>query len=132
MILTRTRCHSHHPLILSLALNIGFIIVGGIAAALIWLLPAEMRQGFLLSAWTPMGQAEWVSIALLASAILVGSIGAAIAYQNGPSAMIGAFDFAYVGFAVIWGIVFFNETPDLIASVGMIMIVGAGVLSLRS
>lgn len=65
----------------------------------------------------------------LAGAILIGSIGAAIAYQNGPPAMIGAFDFAYVGFAVIWGIVFFNETSDLIASVGMIF--GAGVLSLR-
>ncbi|CAM3116000.1 hypothetical protein PANO111632_04035 [Paracoccus nototheniae] len=64
---------------------------------------------------------------LLAGAILIGSIGAAIAYQNGPPAMIGAFDFAYVGFSVIWGIVFFNETPDLIASVGMIF--GAGVLS---
>lgn len=131
MILTRTRCQSQHPLILSLALNFGFIMIGGIAAALIGLLPVETRQGFLLSAWTPMGQAEWVSMGLLAAAILIGSIGAAIAYQNGPPAMIGAFDFAYVGFAVVWGIVFFNETPDLIASVGMILIVGAGVLSLR-
>jgi len=131
MILTRTRCQSQHPLILSLALNFGFIMIGGIAAALIGLVPVETRQGFLLSAWTPMGQAEWVSMGLLAAAILIGSIGAAIAYQNGPPAMIGAFDFAYVGFAVVWGIVFFNETPDLIASVGMILIVGAGVLSLR-
>lgn len=131
MIVTRTRCRDEHPLGLSLALNIGFIIVGGVAAALILLLPIELRQGFLLSPWTPMGKAEWVSMGLLVAAILIGSIGAAIAYQNGPPAMIGAFDFAYVGFAVIWGIVFFNETPDLIASIGMIMIVGAGVLSLR-
>lgn len=131
MILTRIRCHIHHPLILSWGLNIGFVIIGGMAAAVIWLLPAEMREGFLLSAWTPMGQAEWVSMILLAVAILIGSIGAAIAYQNGPPAMIGAFDFAYVGFAVVWSIVFFNETPDLLASVGMILIVCAGVLSLR-
>ena len=48
-----------------------------------------------------MGQSEWVSMGLLAAAILIGSVGAAIAYQNGPPAMIGAFDFAYVGFAVI-------------------------------
>lgn len=131
MIVTRTRCRDEHPLSLSLALNIGFVIVGGVAALIILLLPMEMRQGFLLSPWTPMGKAEWVSIGLLAGAILIGSVGAAIAYQNGPPAVIGAFDFAYVGFAVIWGIVFFNETPDAIASIGMIMIVGAGVLSLR-
>ncbi|ABA78203.1 EamA family transporter [Rhodobacter sphaeroides] len=131
MILTRTRCQSEHPVILSLALNLGFIIAGGIAACLIWQLPADMRQGFLLSEWTAMGWSEWVSMGLLAASILIGSIGAAIAYQNGPPAMIGAFDFAYVGFAVLWGIVFFNETPDLIASIGMIMIVGGGILSLR-
>ncbi|WP_062762491.1 DMT family transporter [Falsirhodobacter sp. alg1] len=131
MIVTRTRCRDEHPLGLSLALNIGFIIVGGVAAAIILLLPMELRQGFLLSPWTPMGKAEWISMGLLAAAILIGSIGAAIAYQNGSPAMIGAFDFAYVGFAVIWGIVFFAETPDLIASIGMIIIVGAGVLSLR-
>lgn len=131
MIVTRTRCRDEHPLSLSLALNSGFIIVGVVAAGIILLLPMELRQGFLLSPWTPMGHAEWTSMGLLAAAILIGSVGAAIAYQNGPPAMIGAFDFAYVGFAVIWGIVFFNETPDLIASVGMILIVGAGVLSLR-
>lgn len=131
MIVTRTRCRDEHPLSLSLALNIGFIVVGGVAAAIILLLPMQLRQGFLLSPWTPMGKAEWISMGLLAAAILIGSVGAAIAYQNGPPAMIGAFDFAYVGFAVIWGILFFNEAPDLIASIGMIMIVGAGVLSLR-
>lgn len=131
MIVTRARCREEHPLSLSLALNIGFIIVGIVAATIILLLPPELRQGFLLAHWTPMGQAEWVSMGLLAAAILIGSIGAAIAYQNGPPAMIGAFDFAYVGFAVIWGILFFGETPDLIASLGMVMIVSAGVLSLR-
>ena len=131
MIVTRTRCRNEHPLGLSLALNIGFILVGGVAAAIIALVPMDVRQGFLLSPWTPMGKSEWISIGLLAAAILIGCIGAAIAYQNGPPAMIGAFDFAYVGFAVIWSIVFFNETPDLMASVGMIMIVVAGVLPLR-
>ena len=68
---------------------------------------------------------------LLAAAILIGGIGAAIAYQNGPPAMIGAFDFAYVGFAVIWGIIFFAEIPDMISAFGMLLIVGAGILSLR-
>ncbi|MGO4854785.1 DMT family transporter [Phaeovulum sp. W22_SRMD_FR3] len=131
MIVTRRRCREEHPLILSLALNLGFIIVGALAAGLILRVPAVFRHGFLLAPWTAMAQGEWVSMGLLAAAILIGSIGAAIAYQNGPPAMIGAFDFAYVGFAVLWGIVFFNETPDLIASLGMVMIVSAGVLSLR-
>ena len=116
---------------LSLALNISFIIVGGLASAVLLLLPETARQGFLLAPWAGMGPTEWMSMTLLAAAILIGSIGAAIAYQNGPPAMIGAFDFAYVGFAVIWGLVFFAEVPDVISTLGMLLIVGAGILSLR-
>lgn len=103
MILTRSRCRQQDPILLSLALNIAFVIVGGVVAAVIALLPATVRQGFLLAPWAGMGPSEWLSMALLATAILIGSIGAAVAYQNGPPAMIGAFGFAYVGFAAIRG-----------------------------
>jgi drug/metabolite transporter (DMT)-like permease len=131
MVLTRARCRKQHPLVLSLALNIGFAIVGAVAAAIILLLPDITRHGFLLAHWAPMGQPEWFSMALLAAAILIGSIGTAIAYQNGPPVMIGAFDFAYVGFAVIWGIIFFAEVPDATSTLGILLIVGAGIMSLR-
>jgi len=131
MILTRTRCRQQNPLLLSLALNIAFVVVGGLAATVSAWLPDSARQGFLLAAWSEMGVAEWFSMALLAAAILIGSIGAAIAYQNGPPAMVGTFDFAYVGFAVFWGVVFFAEIPDAVSTLGMLLIVGAGILSLR-
>ncbi len=131
MILTRTKCRSEHPLLLSLALNISFVFVGGLAALYLSTLPDDLRQGFLLSPWSAMGIPEWISMGVLAVAILIGSIGAAIAYQNGPPAMIGIFDFAYVGFAVLWGILFFKEIPDSISVTGIAMIVGAGIMSLR-
>ena len=131
MILTRTRCREQPPIVLSLALNIGFVIVGALAAAIILPLPETARHGFLLAHWAPMGQPEWISMALLAVALLIGSIGSAIAYQNGPPAMIGTFDFAYVGFAVLWGIIFFAEVPDATSTLGILLIVGAGILSLR-
>jgi len=131
MILTKTQCRSEPPLLLSLCLNVSFLVVGGIAALLIASFPNEMRQGFLLAPWTAMGTSQWLSVALLAAAILVGSIAAAYAYQNGPPSVIGIFDFAYVGFALIWGFVLLSETPDGISVLGMIFIVVAGVLSLR-
>ena len=76
-----------------------------------------------------MGTDEWLAMMLLATAILVGSVGAAIAYQTGPSSIVATFDFAYVGFASIWGLLFFAEVPDMIALLGMLMIVGAGILT---
>jgi drug/metabolite transporter (DMT)-like permease len=131
VILTRTRCRQQDPIMLALALNTGFVLVGGLAAGIILTLPETARQGFLLAPWADMGPCEWLSMGLLAVAILTGSIGAAIAYQNGPPAMIGAFDFAYVGFAVLWGLVFFAEVPDMVSTLGMVLIVGAGILALR-
>ena len=130
MILTRTKCRSEHPLLLSLALNFSFVIVGGVTAAFITTLSNEVREGFLLAPWAVMGSSQWLSMSLLAVAILIGSIGAAIAYQNGPSSVIGIFDFAYVGFAVVWSVLLFAEIPDIVSVAGMVLIVLAGVMSL--
>ena len=116
---------------LSLALNIAFIFVGTVATILIVVFANESRQGFLLAPWAVMGNSQWLAMVLLAVAILIGSVGTAIAYQSGPSSMIGTFDFAYVGFAVLWGVVFFSDIPDGLSVLGMLMIVGAGVISLR-
>ncbi len=130
MIITRTKCRLAHPLSLSLALNLMFIIIGGLASGYILSAFDGLAQNFLVAEWAAMGVAEWRTMILLAIAILVGSIGTAIAYQNGPSSIIGVFDFAYVGFAVLWGVIFFAEIPDLISVTGMGLIVVAGVLSL--
>ena len=131
MILTRTKCREVRPLMLSLALNISFIAIGLLATVLVLGAPGEWREGFILGGWISMGSSEWTAMTLLAVAILIGSIGAAIAYQNGPPAVIGTFDFAYVGFAVIWGLLLFGEFPDGVSLIGMALIVVAGYLSLR-
>ena len=132
MILTGTRCREVHPLMLSLALNIAFVVTGSVAAFCINSLFNESRDGFLLAPWTSMSSSEWLTMGLLAIIILTGSIGAAIAYQNGPPSVIGVFDFGYVGFAVLWSILLFNQYPDAVSVAGIALIVAAGILSLRS
>jgi len=72
---------------------------------------------------------QWLAMTLLSIAILIGSIGAAIAYQRAPSSVIGVFDFAYVGFAVLWGALFFSDYPDIISFTGIGLIVIAGMIS---
>ncbi|MBP2279610.1 drug/metabolite transporter (DMT)-like permease [Psychrobacter sp. PL19] len=131
MILTRTKCRDVNPVMLSLVLNLTFVVVGTLAAVLISSIVSEPRKGFLLASWTNMGFVEWALMALLAVAILIGSVGAAIAYQKAPPAVIGTFDFAYVGFAILWGLVFFAEVPDMLSLVGIFLIVVAGFMSLR-
>ncbi len=132
MILTRTKCRDEHPLILSGALNVSFIAVGLLASA-----AGAMIEGvagsstFLSPDWAHLGGREIVAIALLGLAILAASIGTAIAYQKGPSSVVSTFDFAYVGFAVLWGLIFFGDIPDLLAVFGMILITAAGIIAVR-
>ena len=135
MIITRTKCRNENVLVLSIALNVSMISVGVLVTLLIWLWdPSNAETAsypFLLGQWTSMEQKEWLTMGLLTTAIIIGSVGAAIAYQAGPSSIVATFDFAYVAFAAGWGFVFFAEVPDPITVTGMVLIVGAGVLAVR-
>ncbi len=131
MILTRTRCRMEHPIVLSMNMNIMFVIIGTIGAVFTSLIPDSERSGFLLGSWAGMGTSQWLSMAVLATATLIGSVFGAIAYQNAPSSIVGTYDFAYVGFAIIWGFLLFDEIPDTLGMLGMALIVGAGILAVR-
>jgi len=131
MILTRTHCREENPAILSLALNIASVVTGGVATAVITLGGWADAESFLLAPWTAMNGEAWFAMAVLATAVIIGSVGAAIAYQVGRSSVVATYDFAYVGFAVLWGFVFFAEVPDLVTVAGIVLIVAAGILATR-
>ncbi|MEO1106635.1 MAG: DMT family transporter [Pseudomonadota bacterium] len=130
MILTRTKCLQEHPATLALGLNAMFVVIGGFGLLMGWVLKAEV-SGFLTATWVAMSFEEWRNIGILATLILVASVGTAVAYQAAPASTVGTFDFAYVGFALIWGGLFFDERPDNIALFGIALIVVAGVLAVR-
>ena len=133
MIITRSKCRLEEPLVLSIALNVSFIVTGLAATIVLWLwAPSDatvLAYPQLLGQWTVMGQNEWLAMALLAIAVIIGSVFTAYAYQSGPSSIVGTFDFTYLAFAVIWGMLFFGEFPDYISVMGMILIAIAGILT---
>jgi drug/metabolite transporter (DMT)-like permease len=136
MILTRSHCKSENVFVLSLWLNLMMLFTGAVLTLVLMLVPLGPQviegQEFLVGPWSEMSAKEWAAIGILSVAILVGSIGAAYAYQNGPPATIATFDFAYVAFAVLWGVVMFQEVPSAVGAVGMLLIVFAGILAVRS
>jgi drug/metabolite transporter (DMT)-like permease len=136
MIMTRSKCRNENPLVLSLWLNLAFIGVAAVAILIIQVwqpTPSSIAAyPFLLGDWLPMWIEEWRTMAILAIAITAGSVGAAIAYQVGPSSVIATFDFSYVVYAVVWGILLFNEIPDSITIIGILLIVGGGTLAVRN
>lgn len=130
MILTRSRCRNENVFVLSAWLNISMLSVG-VVASLVLVLVGPGGQTFLLGSWSGMGADEWGVIGLLSTAIIIGSVGAAIAYQIGRSSTVATFDFAYVAFAAIWGFVLFQEVPNVKEATGIVLIVCAGILAVR-
>lgn len=132
MILTRTKCRHDSPLVLSLNLNMTFIVFGAIFGMLIVLsgdsASLAATNALLFGGWVPLDRSAWLVMTVLAAAILIGSIGAALAYQNGPAPVVAVFDNAYLLFSVIWGILVFAEVPDVWSVTGMVMIVTAGII----
>lgn len=133
MIITRSKCRSDDAFALSIHLNVMFIVIGAIGSC--WgLLNPDLAQGgdaFIWGAWPSMTSFDWVVMTLLAAAIVIGSVGSAIAFQLAPPATLAPFNFAYVAFAVLWGFLLFSETPTSSAVIGMLLVVVAGVGATR-
>ncbi|MEM9320530.1 MAG: DMT family transporter [Pseudomonadota bacterium] len=125
MVLTSTRLAQEDPFVLALSLNLGFILAGTVMGVF-----SGPNGAVILAPWQMMDLSLWLTIAGLALSILIGSVGAAIAYQNGPPSTIASFDYCYLVFSLIWGSLFFAEMPDVLALIGIVVIAGAGMLAL--
>lgn len=125
MVLTSLKCRDDDPFALALALNIAFIVAGGAIGIF-----AGQDGSFIFGPWQSLNLALIGVLAALSVVILVGSVGAAVAYQNGPPATVAAFDYSYLVFSLIWGSLFFAELPDPLSLAGIVVIVAAGLLSL--
>lgn len=131
MVLTRVHCQEEHPLALAFWLHGMFVVIGGLGLILVTTLPFASPDGFMTAPWQAMDAAEWQRMALLAAMLLIASVGTAIAYQKAPISIVGTFEFSYVGFATIWGFLFFAERPDLPTFAGLALITVAGILAVR-
>ena len=125
MVLTSARCRDDDPFALALALNVAFIVGGTILGIF-----SGQEGSFILGPWQSVDLKLIGIVAALAAVILIGSVGAAIAYQNGPPATVAAFDYSYLVFSLIWSSLFFGQLPDGLALTGIAAIVAAGFLSL--
>jgi drug/metabolite transporter (DMT)-like permease len=135
MILTRTKCKRESPFVLSAALNATFIVFGAVVSTGLLIADPDAAQvsanTFLLGGWVGIGTREIMALAVLATAILIGSIFTAIAYQSAASSTVSTFDNSYLAFSVVWGLVFFAEIPDALTILGIAMIAMAGIIAVR-
>ncbi|MFT3986562.1 DMT family transporter [Aestuariivirga sp.] len=128
-IITRSKCRAEAPIALAMALNFSLLAVGLLATTAIAVFqPISAASPFLLGEWIAMGPREWGIVSLLASLMLVISIGLAKAYQSAPSSVIATFDYSYLIFAAFWSMVIFSDPPDTLTIAGIVLIAAAGFL----
>lgn len=126
MVLTSARCQKDDPFVLAILLHVTFVVFG-IGLGLF----STEEKSFLSGPWQTVDLELMTTIAVLAVLILIGSVGAAIAYQNGPPATVAAFDYSYLLFSIVWGVIWFGKLPDLVGFLGIAFITGAGLLAVK-
>lgn len=135
MIVTRTKSRAENPFVLAMIFNLIAIGLGGIAACATLLGigadGATTGPSLFLGDWIRIGWFQWSLIALLSLTMLIGSVGTALAYQLGPSSVISTWDFSYLAFAVLLGVVFFSEKLDAASMLGIGLIALSGLLVIR-
>ena len=134
MLLTRSHCAREEPLLLAIWLNAVMLLLGLLFSLVLGGAStdsASPARAFLFGSWVELGAAQWAVMGLLAVAIIIGSVGAAIAYQLGRPSTVATFDFAYVAFATLWGVLLFRQLPGPLASLGIVLIAAAGLLAVR-
>lgn len=133
-IVTRSKCRSIAPSTLALSLSIALLITGVVAS--IWLharlTPEDVAVSpFLLGSWRWLDLSEWGFVAILAALMVGNGLVLPAAYQSAPAVIIATFDYTYLIFATLIGIVAFAEIPDLQTVIGIVMIAGAGLVVAR-
>lgn len=127
MIVTRTRARSENPFVLALVFNLIALVLGG-AGTLISFAGGDPELGIFMGPWFAMDLWYWLLIVFLTGTMLVGSVGTAVAYQSGPSSIVSTWDFSYLAFSVLWGVLIFSEQLDKLSALGIALIATAGLI----
>ena len=134
MIITRVRCQSEDPRVLSIALNLMFVALGG-ALLLFRQLGAQFNLDFseiqnLVGPWLDPYGSQWLIMWVLSLVVIVGSVFSAIAYQRASPPVLATFDYFYLGFSIVWGVVIFSEQPDGLTLLGIGLLVVSGIMAI--
>ena len=89
--------------------------------------PDNPALNFLLRAWVPISNWDLTMLIILGALSAGGGYLMTRAYQQSPSNLVAPFEYVALIMAVVWGFAFFGRLPDLVASLGILLILASGV-----
>jgi drug/metabolite transporter (DMT)-like permease len=126
---TRKLCRQESPATLALGVSLAFILVGASGIiALETIQPDGLAREwpYLFVGWNPLTWSITGLILVCSILNLTANIGLAKAYQSADSSWLAPFDYTYLIFATFWGVVMWNDTPDIASFAGMALIAVSG------
>lgn len=133
ILILRRYCRQESPLALVFIVSLMFLCSGLVGAAVTAIVPisGDLRAElpFLLVSWPSLTMVLLVTFLGLSCLNIAGNICISRAYQTADSSRLAPLDFTYLLFVALWGRLFFDEWPTLLAGVGMAMIAVAGIIT---
>jgi drug/metabolite transporter (DMT)-like permease len=90
--------------------------------------------GFLIGAaedWRPLASQSLALLATAAALVTVGNFAVIVAFRDTEVSVVSPFRYSGVPLAIVLGVVIFGEFPDLLASLGIALIVASGIYTMH-
>ncbi len=127
-LITWSRCQAESPGAMALTLNLCLVCVAAAALLLLSLFQPGGAESFVLAIWPQLTLADWSLAFVLGCLLAVIATAVAKAYRVAPTPVVGVFDTAYLGFAAVWGLVFFGDAPTAREGLGIALIASSAIL----
>ena len=99
-----------------------------------YMLAGQAVIGWIVAstAWRPITGLAWLELTGMALCAIAGNYGLVTAFRKAPVAIVAPFEYTGLVWALLFGAVFFQETPPPTFWIGVPLIIGAGLYTLRS
>ncbi len=127
---TRKMCRGESPVTLTYGLAVLLLVVGSSGVGVFSGNPfpdLATSWPYLFTSWNSVGPRVYGIIAFCSLMNIFANIGLSKAYQSAESAWLAPFDYSYLIFATFWGVVMWDDVPDVLSFLGMALIAGAGI-----
>lgn len=125
MLLTREICTQESPVALGLGV---FVVIGLFSFGMLCITSLGQGETFLTRPWTPVTlQFLWLTLFQAVGAVVAVTL-IAQAYRIGTPTQVAVFEYSFLVFAALWGLVLWGTTTDATSWFGIAIIIGSGVV----
>jgi len=130
-IITRRIGLAEHPLSMAIYTSVSYLTLCLVVSGFAWMFPLEQPgEGLLtklLGAWVMPDTSGWFWLLLSASIFALALVLITQAYRIAPVSSVAPFEYSYILWATLLGLLVFGHIPDLRVIVGALLVVAAGV-----